>query len=134
MNLESALEEIFAVYDRGRSVHDLMRGNEAKAGRTVVKPGERPWLSADDWHYSVVVSIAGDRVRLIAIQALRPGTGALTRTIAGITAAGLIPVIVEPTREMRETCRRWGWKMRRVGDSFDTFEEQWRPKIKKKTR
>jgi len=131
MGLDAAISEIMAVYDAGGSVVDLMRGNEAKAGRTIVKPGERPWLSADDWRHDVVVSIAGDRVRLIAIRALRPGTGALTRTIAGIIAAGLVPVIVEPTREMRETCRRWRWKMRRVGDSFDTFEEQWRPRFHK---
>ena len=130
MALGAAIERIFATIDAGGHVHDLMRAYERAAGRIVVRPGERPWLSIDDWHEKIVVSIDGNRVRLIAILAKHPGTGALTRTISGIIAAGLIPVIVEPTKEMRETCRRWGWKMRNVGDSFETYEEQWRPRFK----
>lgn len=129
MGLEAALERILANIDAGGHTHDLMRADEAARGFTVIRPGERPWLPAQDWHETIVVSQDGDRVRLVAILAKRPGTGALTRAIAAITAAGLAPVIVEPTREMRETCRRWGWKMRRAGHDFDTFEEQWRPRI-----
>jgi hypothetical protein len=120
------IERLFAAMDAGARIEDIMREEERAAGRQVVVPGEVDWLSVDDWHPTIVVSVDGRDVRLVAILALRPGSGALTRTVAAIRSAGLRPVIVEPTREMRETCRRWGWRVERHGDGFDS-EERWMP-------
>lgn len=123
---EGYIDRLFAALDAGTRIEDIMREEERAAGRQVVVPGEVGWLSADDWHHTVVVSIDGSDVRLVAILALRPGSGALTRTVAGILSAGLRPVIVEPTREMRATCQRWGWLVERHGKGFDG-EERWMP-------
>ena len=120
------LDRIFAALDAGARIEEMMRDDERAAGRKVVVPGEAVWLSAEDWHPTVVVSVDGRDVRLVAILALRPGSGALTRTVAGIRSAGLRPVIVEPTREMRATCQRWGWRMERHGKGF-LSEERWVP-------
>lgn len=124
--LADRVEAVFALMDSGRSMAEVMRDDERSAGRRVVVPGDEPWLSRDDWHHSVVVSIDGRRVRLVAIIALEPGKGALRRTVAGIIAAGLKPVIVEPTREMRETMRRWQWRRSTAGHGFRS-EERWSP-------
>ena len=133
-HIQAAFERILAEIDKGGSVADLMRADETAAGRLVIRPGQQPWLAADDWDESVVVSIDRGRVRLVALLARNPRHGALRRTIDGIKAAGLVPVIVEPVREMRETCRRWGWKMKHVGNSFETREEQWMPRAREKGR
>lgn len=125
---QQIMDAVFATLDSGKPMHEIMRANEREAGFSVVVPGERSWLSADDWHPTVVVSTAGKEVRLVAILANRPGSGALRRTVKSIMDAGLVPVVVEPTREMRETMRRWKWKVRHVGHGFMDREEQWRPR------
>jgi hypothetical protein len=125
-DVKQKLDALFSILDSGRPIHEVMRDDERQAGRRVVVPGDEPWLSASDWNPTVVVSIDGDRVRLVAILAASPGNGALRRTIAGIAEAGLTPVIVEPTREMRETCRRWGWAQEHIGVGFMS-EEHWSP-------
>jgi hypothetical protein len=65
--------------------------------------------------------------RLVLIDALRPGTGALTRTLAGIKAAGMIPCIIDPTRELAATLTRRGWKSRQHGSTFEDRETRWTP-------
>ncbi len=122
-----SLDKLFAAIDAGTPIHEFMRDNERAAGRTVVVPGSVPWLSADDWDPTVVVSREGNRVRLVAILALNPGRGALKRTVAGIQEVGLEPCIVEPTRELQETLRRWGWRSRRVGSGMES-ETIWYPR------
>lgn len=118
---------LLSAMDAGMRMEDIMRADEIKAGRRVVKPGEEAWFPAADWHHSNVVSVEGDTVRLIAIWALNPGTGAFRRLVASIFAAGLKPCIIEPTNEMRATLKRWGWKGRRYGYGFES-EERWRPR------
>lgn len=125
--LEAKLSEIFAALDSGVPICEMMRSDEEAAGYRVVHPGQAPWLSADDWDASVVVSHNTTHVRLVAILAKRPGNGALRRTIDGIITAGLIPTIVEPTKDMRETCKRWGWRTRRIGQGFES-QEIWYPR------
>ena len=53
----------------GQSIHDIMRHEEFSHGYKVVKPGDEPWLPADDWDETSVVSINGKCVRLVAINA-----------------------------------------------------------------
>jgi hypothetical protein len=127
-NLIALLDQIAEALSRpGVSIADFMRGEEAKAGNIVILPGSEPWLPGDDWDESIVVSRRGNEIRLVAISAKQPGHGALKRTVDGIKAAGLVPVIVCPLGPMAEIVRRWGWKRRRVGKDFDTREEHWVP-------
>lgn len=127
------MDALFSSLDKGGKMHEIMRANEVAAGYRVVLPGTVDWLSAADWHPTITVSTDGKTVRLVAILALNPGKGALRRTVAGIMGAGLVPCIVEPTREMRSTMQRWNWKCKRVGYGMDC-EEQWRPRKSLKVR
>lgn len=78
------LHLLFAALDNGTPICEIMRANERVAGRRVVRPGEEPWLSTEDWLPSVTVAVDEGMVRLVAIMAKAPGKGALRRTIQGI--------------------------------------------------
>lgn len=120
-----AIEEIFSGgYD---PVAAIDKG-ERDRGHRVVRPGDAPWLPASDWHTASVASIAGLTARLVLIHAKSPGTGALTRTLEGIAAAGLMPAIIDPTAELAMTLRKRGWKGRMIGRTFETREWIWHPK------
>jgi hypothetical protein len=105
-----------------------MRRHEVARGHELVLPGTTPWLPAADWDPGIVVSITGRRrVRIVAIYARQPGTGAFSRMVDGILLAGLHPLIVEPTGIMDLILDRWGWHQRTVGKSFRDRETQWFP-------
>jgi hypothetical protein len=125
--VQEQMDSLFAALDSGIPMEVIMRKMERDAGRRVVVPGEVEWLPEADWLASVVVSIDGIRVRIIAIAAKEPGKGAFRRLVAGIQAAGLIPCVVAPVQEMRETLRRWKWKGRTIGYGFEA-EERWEPR------
>lgn len=127
MSIQQHIDALFAELDGGKQIHEIMRDNERRDGARVVVPGEVSWLSADDWHPTVVASIDGRVVRLVAILANRPGSGAFRRTVAAIIDAGLIPAVIAPTHEMRATLKRWRWKCRHIGYGLES-EEQWRPR------
>lgn len=98
---------------------EAMRTEERDAGHTVVRPGERPWLPAEDWSASCVVSEAGREVRIVAVIALRPGS--FRRLVAACEASGLVPVVVCPIGPiMPAMLRRWRW-------TPDAFGLEWRP-------
>lgn len=126
---QQIMNAIKATLRNGRPMQEVMRDMERAAGYRVVVPGNEAWLSADDWDATVTVSV-DDRhktVRLVAILAKHPGSGAFRRTVKAIMAAGFTPCVIEPTHEMRATMRRWNWYPRRVGHGFES-EEQWRPR------
>jgi hypothetical protein len=127
VDAQAQIAKLFAAIDNRSRMEDIMRADERAKGYRVVLPGEVAWLPAEDWHPTVVVSIDGNRVRLVAILASQPGNGAFRRLVAAIRAADLIPIIIEPTREMRATLTRWRWKRRNVEYGFET-EEHWRPR------
>lgn len=108
-------------------IWEIMREDEASAGHEIILPGAVPWLPAEDWDETVVVSRAGNTVRLVAILAKNPGTGAFRRLIAALAQARLHPVIVAPTREMAATCQRMGWHCTVYGRGDDTVQH-WEPK------
>lgn len=120
------LASLFAKLDQ-IPIWEIMREDERKRGNSVIVPGDMPWLPADDWDSTVVVSQRGKEVRLIALLAKHPGAGAFHRMVGKIRSSGLTPVIIAPSREMAATMRRWGWYRRYVGSGF-TQEEQWRPR------
>lgn len=102
--------------------------NEKIRGYEVIQLGDRPWLPASDWLPETICSLNGSIVRLVLIAARMPGTGALTRCLAGIERAGFIPNIVEPTDELQATLRRRGWRHKTHGRTFKTRETVWRPR------
>lgn len=54
---------------------------------------------------------AGDR--LVLINAIRPGTGALTLCLALIAKHGLKPAVIAPTPELADALLRRGWERRK---------------------
>jgi len=122
------IEAIFAkIMSDGYSPSQAIADDELAAGRTVIRPGDAPWLPTSDWNPGSVCAIDGIYARLILIDALRPGTGALTRTLSAIKAAGMIPCVVDPTRELAATLTRRGWKSRLHGSTFEDRETRWTP-------
>lgn len=109
-------------YDPVKAIVD----GEKKRGFTVIRPGDRDWFPASDWVRDSIVSTKGNIVRLVLLQAHESGKGALTRTLEKITAAGLIPAIIDPTPELAATLKRRGWRGRQTGRSFATYESEWR--------
>jgi hypothetical protein len=123
MDVEAHMQRIFDAIDNGTPICELMRADERALGHRVVTPGEVAWLPAEDWDPTVVVSIDRDRyVRLVAILARNPGNGAFRRLIAAISATGMRPSVVLPTRELQSTLRRWGWKCKLTGPAGDRNE------------
>jgi len=111
----------------GMTASRWLRESEVMKGHRWVRPGSVPWLSSSDWHETDVVSLDGDEVRLVAIAAKRPGTGAFRKLIWAIEAAGLKPVVVCPMGIMPAILKKWGWVETKVGTTYEDREEQWRP-------
>ena len=103
-----------------------MREDEILAGNTIICPGMVDWFSSLDWPEDVVVSQRLDVVRIIAIKATRPGSGAFSRMITGIAAARLMPVVVEPMFDMPLILKQWGWSGRIFGTGVDKEEHAFR--------
>jgi hypothetical protein len=99
--------------------------SETARGFKVVRPGDAPWFRATDWRAESVASINGIRARLVLLHAFNERAGALTRTLAAIGDAGLMPVVVEPTRELGAALARRGWKPRQEGSTFEDRETIW---------
>lgn len=124
MSLNQLIEEMFRPgYDPVAAIID----SEIKRGFTVIRPGQAPWFSAADWLASSIASIDGRYARLVLIHANEMGKGALTRTIAAIQSAGLIPCIVDPTIELAAALKRRRWKSKDHGSTFEDRETVWTP-------
>jgi hypothetical protein len=77
------------------------------------------WLDWADWSTDTIITRDGPRVRLVLLNARRPGTGAMTRLVEGIEAAGLMPVMVEPNQRLAEWCLKRGWRERIIDHDPD---------------
>ncbi len=111
----------------------VMLDAEVAAGRQPIQPGARePFhFPAADWSFPQIVSLDGGEVRLIAINADRPGSGALTRLLANICAAGLRPVIVAPVGlAMPAILARWGWVETVIGEGWGRVDEWRQPNVR----
>jgi hypothetical protein len=107
---------------------EAMRRNEIAKGGTLVPTGSVDWLPHTDWIEDMVVSRVGDDVRIVAIQAKEPGSGAFSRLITALAKRGLRPIVVCPFSHMEEILRRWKWRRKDVGIGFDDREDQWTPR------
>jgi hypothetical protein len=91
-----------------------MRAMERDAGRTLVEVGSY-WLPEADWHEDCVVSLDGNRMRLVLLNAHRPGGGAFMRLVKHLIAHGFTPVAVEPNDRIEASLIKRGWRSRVVG-------------------
>lgn len=107
----------------------VMYEEEAKLGARPLPIELRSALMPSaEWERGVITR-KGDEIRLVAILAKQPGSGAFRRLIAAVEAADLRPVIVCPVGEvMPAIMKRWKWTrtLHRDGDLLDVREE-WRP-------
>lgn len=96
-----------------------MTASEVARGYVPVPVGSVPWLPLDDWHATDLVTLDGKEVRIVAIVANNPHTGAFKRLLAGIEAAGLSPVVIAALPELEAILRRWRWRK--------NARKEWRP-------
>jgi len=89
-----------------------LRRMELEQGHALIEVAS--WLDHADWR-EIIVSRDHRRVRLVLLDARKPGTGAFTRLIDRISKAGLVPVIVEPNQLLVDWCHRHGYRMRIIG-------------------
>ena len=124
--------EMVAAIERAFTIgpYAAMCMDEEARGFKPVVPGMVSWLPGEEWPDDVVITQKGDEVRIVAIYAKQPGNGAFRKLIADIIRAGLRPKIICPTIEMRETLKRWNWRQRYTGSTFQDREEEWFPQRK----
>lgn len=119
------LDKMLSGYDPVAVIVD----GETARGFKVIRPGDAPWFRAADWRAASVASINGMKVRLVLLHSFQSGRGAMTRTIAGIKTAGLLPSIIDPTRELAATLTRRRWKSKYEGTTFEDRETVWTPTV-----
>jgi hypothetical protein len=95
---------------RRASGENLIR-YEMEQGHEIVSP---QWWG-EDWTHRTIISQDGDRIRLIALEAKNPHSGAFTRLIENILRRRLFPVVVEPNELLEGWCIRHGWRGRVIG-------------------
>ena len=104
---------------------EKLRANEVKMGFSVIT--EARWLSDDDWDRWTIVTQDKNRIRLVALSARKPGTGAFGRLIDKIMREGLIPVVVEPNPRLEDWCKRHWYRKRNCGQG-ELRHKIWYPK------
>ena len=92
---------------------DKIRSLEVAQGFNIIT--QACWLDPEEWDRWTVVSQDGYRIRLVALSAVHPHTGAFTRLIDRIIVHRLTPVVVEPNDFLTEWCRRHWFRKRSVG-------------------
>jgi hypothetical protein len=102
---------------------DIIRKSEVDQGCTLIK--EATWLNRDEWNEIVISKDPKGRIRLVLLDAHRPGNGAFTRLVSEIQAYGLTPVIVEPIGSLAGWCRKNGWRKRTIKHGSENKQEIW---------
>ena len=105
-------------------IGNRLRGFELMMGHSIIS--EADWLNPLDWTRRTIVSQDRHRIRLVAMEARQPGTGAFTRLIDAIERAGLIPVLVEPNEQIVAWCKRHWYRKRRIRGACP--HDVWYPK------
>ena len=117
------------ILDHPAGAGGLLRDGEIQLGARLLPVGTTDpiLLPVDDWDPGTIVSALENEIRLVALLARRPGTGAMRRLVEAIKARGLVPVVVAPMGStMPAIMRHWGWRKTIVGPAHDKVDE-WRP-------
>jgi hypothetical protein len=109
------------------AIPEHMADAERAQGYTVLRPGEVDWFTHNDWRPSSLLSISGNRVRIVLVEAKRQNGGAFRRLIDDIEALEMVPVVVEPHDRLALKLVSWGWKSRTHGQG-DYRETVWYPR------
>lgn len=120
---------IFECLDDPDGVAAFIAKGEKKRGYKVVPVGSVEWLPETEWDHDSVVSLdeKNTAVRLVLIVARHKRRGSFKRLVSAIIAAGMKPYVIEPTFEMADIMRKWGWKSRSKGATFSTRENWFEP-------
>ena len=108
-------------------LHTEMLKAELRMGYELVS--EAPWLDWNDWRHETIISTFGNRVRLALLHAKQPWNGALTRLIARIKEAKLLPIIVEPNSVLVDWCLRHEYRSRKVAIGTPDAHVVWYPRL-----
>jgi hypothetical protein len=110
---------------------EMMRANiierEKERGFAVYAPGEVEWFPRCDWKDSSVISVTGNRVRIVLVEARTQKGGAFRRLLHAINEMQMVPVVVEPHDRLAAVLVGWGWRHRKVGVGFEG-ENVWYPR------
>jgi hypothetical protein len=93
----------------GAQIH----AREVAQGFSIVT--EARWFDPDEWDRWTIISQDGFRIRLVALSAAHPHTGAFKRLVERINGDKMIPVVVEPNAMLAEWCRRHSFRKRTCG-------------------
>jgi hypothetical protein len=83
-------------------------------------------INPEDWR-EIVASQDGKKIRLVLLDAMKPGHGAFSRLIAAIWRHDLVPVIVEPNEALISWCVRHDYRRRVIGKGKHRHEV-WYPR------
>lgn len=128
IDYQRVLDEVQRCLEPPLGARGMMIENEQAAGAVIIPLGAVDPIAfpSEDWEPGCT-SLKGSEIRIVAIQARHPRSGAFRRLLASIAAAGLKPVIVTPVGDvMPKLVRRWKWRRTIAGTGFDSSEE-WRP-------
>lgn len=120
-----ALKEV-AEHPRGPG--GVLEDGEIARGATII-----PWGATEPFDFSKrdwkrgVISLKDGEVRIIAVEARTPRSGALKRLVKSIQDAGLKPVIAAAMFEMPAILTRWGWVKTVENDGDWGKIDLWRP-------
>ncbi len=115
-------------YEHPLGPRGILIEEERARGSTIIPLGATSPVSfsSEDWLPGVLTR-RGDEVRIVAIWARHPRSGAFRRLLASIDKAGLRPVVVAPIGDvMPQLMRRWKWRHSVAGHGVDAVHE-WRP-------
>jgi hypothetical protein len=92
---------------------DQRKAAELALGYSII--AQARWLDPGEWTKECIVTQDDRRIRLVALQARCPHTGAFTRLIENIIMERHVPVIVAPDVMLTEWCRRHWFRKRNCG-------------------
>lgn len=92
---------------------EKIKASERAQGFTIVEAAR--WLDPEDWDRWTIVSQDRLRIRLVALSARIPYSGAFTRLIERIVREQMVPVVVEPNDFLQAWCRKHWFRKRTSG-------------------
>lgn len=125
--IETATKVITAAEANPDGHFGVMRDMEKDIGAVVVPVGStKPFpVPSVDWNQETLITVLGVKARIVVASANFPRSGALSRLVHNIKAAGLIPVIVSPVGPiMPAILKHWGWTRAKIGEG-ETVAEEW---------
>jgi len=113
MNLATEVTIRSALALSREELGDKIKATEVAQGFSIVETAR--WLDPEDWDRWTIVSQDHRRIRLVALSARIPYSGAFTRLIDRIVCEQMVPVVVEPNEFLTAWCRKHWFRKRSSG-------------------